>query len=130
MNRKYENFCKALSNLEEGAALEPPYTVVEQAGIVGLFEICFEQSWKLMKDILEDQGMFDQKISSPRAVIKLAYKCGLINRSDEWLKLLEARNLASHTYSDRQALKIIENLKTNYVSLFEELKDEIDRRFI
>lgn len=50
--KKYENFCKALANLQEGLALREPYSIVEQTGIVGLFEICFEQSWKMMKDIV------------------------------------------------------------------------------
>ena len=45
--KKYANYCRALANLHEGAQLEAPYTVVEQAGIVGLFESCFEQAWKL-----------------------------------------------------------------------------------
>ena len=42
--KKYENFCKALTNLHEGMTLTEPYTVVEQTGIVGLFGICFEQA--------------------------------------------------------------------------------------
>ena len=36
--KKYDNFCKALANLKEGSKLEEPYTIVEQTGIVGLFE--------------------------------------------------------------------------------------------
>lgn len=55
---KYNNFCKALANLHEGVKLSEPYTVVEQTGIVALFEICFEQSWKLMKAVLETHGRF------------------------------------------------------------------------
>lgn len=59
--RKYDNFCKAIKNLNEGLKIEEPYTIVEQTGIVGLFEICFEQSWKLMKEILEKHGRFEEK---------------------------------------------------------------------
>ena len=54
--RKYDNFCKALENLGIGAELEEPYSVVEQTGIAALFGICFEQSWKLMKALLEESG--------------------------------------------------------------------------
>ena len=28
--KKYDNFCKALENLKEGAKLEEPYSIVEQ----------------------------------------------------------------------------------------------------
>ncbi len=58
--KKYDNFCKAIKNLNEGLKIEEPYTIVEQTGIVGLFEICFEQSWKLMKEIFEKHGRFEE----------------------------------------------------------------------
>lgn len=70
--KKYDNFCKAIKNLNEGLKIEEPYTIVEQTGIVGLFEICFEQSWKLMKEIFEKHGRFEEKTGSPRAIIKVA----------------------------------------------------------
>lgn len=126
--KKYENFCRSLSNLKEGAELNEPYTVVEQTGIAALFEICFEQSWKLMKAILEEHGRYDEKVGSPRAIIKLAYQCGMITDCEGWLELLEARNILAHTYNNEQALNIIRKLKTDYIPLFEALKTEIDTK--
>lgn len=128
--KKYENFCKALSNLHEGLKLNEPYSVVEQTGIVGLFEICFEQSWKLMKAVLEEHGRFEDKIGSPRAIIKIAYQCNMIKDGEKWLELLESRNILAHTYSDAEAVEIIRKLKTDYFGLFEELRNEIDDRWI
>ena len=127
--QKYENFCKALANLQEGAKLQEPYSVVEQAGIVALFEICFELSWKLMKDVLEDHGRFQNKVGSPRLIIKTAYQCGMISNHEGWLELLETRNILAHTYSDEQSLKAIQDVKVNYLTLFLELKREIDERW-
>lgn len=126
--KKYENFCKSLSNLKEGAELNEPYTIVEQTGIAALFEICFEQSWKLMKLIIEEHGRYDEKIGSPRAIIKLAYQCGLIENSESWLEMLEARNILAHTYSDEQALSIIRRLEPEFIPLFDALKTEIDTK--
>ncbi|MGN1224914.1 MAG: HI0074 family nucleotidyltransferase substrate-binding subunit [Ruminococcus sp.] len=128
--KKFENFCKALNNLSEGAALNEPYTIVEQTGIVGLFEICFEQAWKLMKQVLEEHGRFEEKIGSPRAIIKVAYQCGMINDCEAWLELLEARNILAHTYSDEQVLNVIRKLKSDYIILFETLKKELDERWL
>ena len=54
--KKYENFCKALNNLKDIYNYQEPYKNVELTGLVGLFEICFEQSWKAMKEILEYDG--------------------------------------------------------------------------
>jgi nucleotidyltransferase substrate binding protein (TIGR01987 family) len=128
--RKYDNFCKSLSNLEEGLKLEEPYTIVEQTGIVGLFEICFEQSWKVIKEVLEKHGRIDDRIGSPRSIIKLAYQCGMISDCDGWLRLLDARNVLAHTYSDEQALNIISELKLEYAKLFSQLKEELDKNWL
>ena len=128
--KKYDNFCKALANLKVGSQLSEPYTVVEQTGIVGLFEICFEQAWKLMKELLEEHGRFEERIGSPKAIIKIAYQCGMINDCEGWLGLLELRNILAHIYSDEQALYVIRKLKTDYIALFETLKNEIDSRWL
>lgn len=128
--KKYENFCKALNNLREGLALEVPYTIVEQTGIVGLFEICFEQSWKLMKEILERHGIYEHKIGSPRVVIKLAYQSGMISDEGGWLSILDARNILAHTYSDEQSLAVIRKLKERDFALFEDLKAELEKNWM
>ncbi len=49
--KKYENFKAALKNPEDISAYEEPYGNVEIAGMVGLYEICFEQAWKAMKEL-------------------------------------------------------------------------------
>ena len=128
--RKYDNFCKAIKNLNEGLKIEEPYTIVEQTGIVGLFEICFEQSWKLMKEILEKHGRFEEKIGSPRAIIKIAYQCKMLNDCESWLELLDSRNILAHTYSDEQALNVIKKVKSDYMFLFAALKKEIAERWL
>jgi len=51
--KKYENFLKAFHNLKDIYQYEPPYGNVEMTGLVGLFEVCFEQSWKAMKVFLK-----------------------------------------------------------------------------
>ena len=45
--KKYENFCNALCNLKDIYDYEEPYGNVELTGLVGLFEVCFEQAQKL-----------------------------------------------------------------------------------
>ena len=98
--KKYENFCKALNNLTEGLKTEPPYSIVERTGIIALFKICFEQTWKLIKELLELHGFLIDKISSPRTVLKIAYQCKMINEENIWLEILETRNILAHTYDD------------------------------
>lgn len=127
--KKYENFCRSLANLKIGLELNEPYTIVEQTGIAGLFEICFEQSWKLLKFFLEDQGASDVKIGSPRNILKIAYSWGVIENEELWLEILGARNVLAHTYSQEQALKVIRTLKKDYITAFEKLKETMDIYF-
>ena len=54
--KKYETFCNALNNLKDIHLYEEPYDNVTITGLVGLYEICFEQAWKMMKEILELHG--------------------------------------------------------------------------
>ena len=49
--KKFENYCRALENLKEIFEYEEPYGNVVLTGLVGLYEICFEQSWKAMKGL-------------------------------------------------------------------------------
>ena len=128
--KKYDNFSKALKNLKECLKVEEPYSVVEQTGIVGLFQICFEQSWKLMKEVLENHGRFAVRTGSLREIIKIAYQCDMIKNQKAWLEILESRNILAHTYSDEQSLNVIKSIKSDYISVFEELKNELDKRWI
>lgn len=128
--KKYENFCKAFINLKSCSEISKPYSIVEQTGITGLFAICFEQSWKLMKEVLEYHGYFTQKIGSPRIIIKSAYQCRLINEEACWLDILETRNTLAHTYDEEKALAAIEKILTEYIPAFEKLKQSIDANWL
>ena len=54
--KKFDNFCLALENLNDVYNYDEPYENVVLTGLVALYEICFEQSWKAMKEILEYSG--------------------------------------------------------------------------
>lgn len=123
--KKYDNFCRALRNLKEIEKEMPPYSTVVQTGMVSLFEICFEQSWKAMKELLEYSGYSDHKIGSPRAIIKLAYQAGMIQDEDLWIDALHDRNNVAHSYNEAIALGIIRDSKERYIAMFEALQKEL-----
>ena len=64
--RKYENFCQALANMKEIYNYEEPYDTVVLTGLVGLYGLCFEQSWKMVKEILENHGYEEEATVLPR----------------------------------------------------------------
>lgn len=127
---KYENFCSALSNMQEIYKYDPPYDTVILTGLVGLFEVCFEQSWKMMKEILESHGYEDGATGSPKIILKTAYKAGMIKDEELWLRALQERNNVTHSYNERIALGIVMRAKESFYDMFCELKKEIDKNWL
>ena len=94
--KKYENFCAALENMKEIYKYNPPYDNVVLTGLVGLYEICFEQSWKMMKEILERHGFEEGATGSPKIILKTAYKANMIQDEKLWISALQERNNVTH----------------------------------
>ena len=126
----YENFCSALCNMKEIYKYDPPYDTVILTGLVGLFEVCFEQSWKMMKEILESHGYEEGATGSPKIILKTAYKAGMIKDEELWLRALQERNNVAHSYNERIALGIVMRAKESFYDMFCELKKEIDKNWI
>ena len=127
--KKYENFCQALTNMKDIYNYEEPYDNVVLTGLVGLYEITFEQSWKMMKEILQNHGYEEGATGSPKIILKTAYKAGMIKDEDLWLKALRERNNVPHSYQNI-ALSIILQAKEKFYDMFCQLKKEIDENWI
>ena len=128
--QKFENFIKALKNLKEINNYEEPYGTVEISGMVALYEICFEQAWKTVKEVLENSGYSEGRTGSPKLILKTAYAAGMIDDEALWLSALEARNCAAHAYNEAIALEIINSSKEKYIPMFDSLKAEIESYWI
>ena len=128
--KKYENFCRAYNNLKETENINPPYDTVTLTGLVGLFEIAFEQAWKMIKEILEYHGYDESNTGSPRIVIKTAYQAGMVTDEEKWLKALLARNNVAHSYNEEIALAIINETKEIYTEMFLKLKETVEKNWL
>lgn len=127
--RKYENFCKAYDNLKVSVNIQPPFDIVTLTGLVGLFEITFEQAWKMMKELLEYHGYAQSDTGSPRIIIKTAYSAGMIDDEQAWLKALSARNNVSQSYNEETALSIVTQTRELYIDMFEKLNTAVERNW-
>lgn len=128
--KKYDNFCNAFLNLKDIYDYQEPYTTVEMSGLVALFEICFEQAWKAMKEILEQQGFAEERTGSPKIVLKTAYAAGMIKDEELWMAALNARNNVAHSYNKEIALDIIKQTKELFYKMFEALKVELENDWV
>lgn len=128
--KKFENFCKALHNLEDIHHYAPPYDNVVLTGLVSLYQICFEQAWKAMKECMENEGVNTAATGSPRSIIKEAYHLHMIDDEAAWLNALQARNLASHAYNQQTALEIVSQISDIYLPLFHTLQTSIEQNWV
>lgn len=123
--QRFVNFEKSYKLLNKYID-QPIETEIERAGIIQFFEVAFELSWKLMKDYLEASGF---NLKSPRETLKQAYQTGLIDNGHIWIDALTDRNLTVHTYDEKLAQKMTEDiiqvyypeLKKLYAKLVKEL---------
>lgn len=128
--KKFENFCKALDNLSLVQKTAEPYDVMTLTGSIALFEICFEQAWKAMKEILTSHGYRESQTGSPRQIVKLAYSAGMVQNEEKWLAMLASRNDATHSYNEEVALGLIRAIKVDYIGLLESLKTELAENWL
>jgi nucleotidyltransferase substrate binding protein (TIGR01987 family) len=127
LENKLSNFSKALLRLKE-AAIEfenNKTNDVIRDGVIQRFEFTYELAWKATKEYLEDIGITDR--NSPKAVIKEAYAQKIIVHEQNWLFMLNDRNMTTHVYNEQMAQEIIGRITLIYLKEFEQLLQAISR---
>ncbi|MFN3996583.1 nucleotidyltransferase substrate binding protein [Algoriphagus sp.] len=124
--QRFENFNKAFSKLNEAIDLSSAESLseLEIEGLIQRFEYTYELSWKTLQDVIKKRGYLD--IGGPGAVLKQAFELGLIDNPEGWRRLKKSRELTSHTYYSGTAMVIYEDIKSEYVFLFEFLKEKLE----
>lgn len=90
---------KALTTLQEVLAETNPTAIVRDAAIQR-FEYTFEAVWKAGQEFLRRQEGID--VGSPKGVMRSFFQTGYLNerQTELGLKMVDDRNLTSHTYSE------------------------------
>jgi nucleotidyltransferase substrate binding protein (TIGR01987 family) len=119
-----ENFQKTLTQLKTYLA-EPIVDDRDRAGIIQAFEFTFEQSWKTIQKIA---GRIGSQVGNPKQAYTLAIQSGWIDRKEEpqWIRLLEDRNLTSHTYKEALAKEVLGRIQNHYVQMFDGLLKQLN----
>lgn len=81
-------------------ALQQPKDEFIRDSAIQRFEFTFELFWKLLKEYAVREGLDPR---SPRASIKAAFELGIISDENLFLRMLESRNLVTHTYREEIA---------------------------
>ncbi|BCB96577.1 hypothetical protein JZK55_14990 [Dissulfurispira thermophila] len=125
VKRHLEDFKKALTNLEDGVRQSDNDLTID--GTIKRFELCYELSWKLIKEYLADMGII---CNNPRDCFKSAFANGLLDNEETWLKMIEDRNYLVHTYTFEKSREIFERIRDFYADSLKYLFIHIQQKIV
>ncbi len=121
---RYHTFCRSLKNLKKSLDADPKADFVLE-GTVMNFNLTFDISWKVMKDILiKELAILDFAVGSPRETLRQAFFNGIID-SDKWMQMLRVRNQLAHDYEGTFAAEQFQDIIKVYCPLFEKFEGDV-----
>ncbi len=122
--KKFENYKKNLKVLSEAKDKDLTDSFII-SGIINKFSIQFELGWKVLKEILVEEGVGEAKTGSPREILKLGYQTfGWIDE-DIWLSMLSKRNNVSHIYDEEEAIELVKDIIDTYIKAFQDFERNV-----
>lgn len=120
-----ENYQSAFETLKKFLST-PVVDDRDRAGVIQAFEYTFELAWKTLQKFAQQQG---EDTVGPRGAFEFAFKNKLILAEDEllFIAMMKDRNLSAHTYREKTAQALFENIQKNYVSILEKLLNKLSR---
>ena len=123
--KKYDNFVSCLTVLEQvDFALTDQYEIVK-TGIVGQFNLTFEMTWKLLKQIMLNDNITDFAHGSPREIIMTAYQFHYLDHLPIWSQMLKDRNLNIHVYDEQAFNQLVDKIHHDYIPALVNLKTSL-----
>ncbi len=118
---------KALTTLQELTSKQN-FTALERDAAIQRFEYTFEATWKAAQTFLyELEGV---EANSPKSAIRASWQVGLIDESSSQaaLRMCEARKMSVHTYNEKLAQEIADQVP-GFARLLEEWLSAMEKRF-
>jgi nucleotidyltransferase substrate binding protein (TIGR01987 family) len=125
--QRFANYKKALAQLKDAVELSEQRALsqLEKQGVIQAFEFTHELAWNVLKDYLQDQG--NQAIKGSKDATREAFKVELIADGEQWMAMIQSRNVSSHTYDEQIAEQLVTVIIKYYFPLFEVLQTEMDK---
>jgi len=116
-----EDLKNYIARLQEAISLKKTEIVRDSA--IKRFELCFDLAWKCIKSFARREGI---ECNSPRSCLKVAFQLNLISYDENWLKMLDDRNLTVHIYKEKYAEEVYSHLSL-YAGLLKELARKLEK---
>ncbi|MCX6913827.1 MAG: nucleotidyltransferase substrate binding protein [Verrucomicrobiota bacterium] len=119
--QRFNNYIKAFQTLVAAVELARTRELspLEQQGLIQSFEFTHELAWNVLKDYLEEKGITG--LIGSKDATRAAFKAGLIEQGEDWMKMIVDRNRTSHTYDPQVAQAVAENILERFYPAFEKM---------
>ncbi len=118
----FNDFKNALLRFEE--ILREKKTDIIRDSAIKRFEIVFDLTWKTIKAFLEKEHNII--CVSPKTCFREAFRVGLIDYDEIWIKIADDRNYTAHTYKELLAEKIYAELPQAF-EVFQKIKESLEK---
>lgn len=118
--KKYDNFHTHLMTLSR-ASEEDLGNEFIISGIIDKFFVQFELGWKVLKELLLQEGDLRGQTGSPREIIKAAFSCFDFLEEEIWLRMLRERNDCTHIYNEDMAKELVKHILEIYIPEFQKM---------
>lgn len=118
---KLENYKSQLRSLEKAPEkdLEDDYII---SAVKDKFVVQFELAWKAMREALFSDGIAEDGLGTPRAVVKRAVIAWPELDEGLWLDMLKKRNMARHMYNEVLVRELVPAVIGEYIPEFQKLE--------
>lgn len=125
--QRFANYKKAVRQLQGAVELsgQRELSPLEKQGVIQAFEFTHELAWNVLKDYLQDQG--NQNIKGSKDATREAFKVELIADGEQWMAMIQSRNVSSHTYNQDTADALVDVIVAQYFPLFVALQAEMEK---
>lgn len=122
--QRFENLLKAYNSLNDAVKLAETRALskLEEQGLIQSFEFTHELAWNVLKDYLENKGITG--LIGSKDATRIAFKNGLIENGEDWMKMIEARNKTSHTYDSNVAKEVVEDILNVFYPAFSDMVEK------
>lgn len=126
--KKLDNFSNCLDVLQKADFKLADNDEIYRTGVIGQFNLTFELAWKALQAVLRVHGVQDAQTGSPREIVQLGYKVGMIHDSAVWLLMLKKRNSTVHVYNADEADEMLLLIRDSFVPAFIELRATLQNK--
>ena len=119
--QRFNNYSRAFQTLIAAVELSRSRELseLEEQGLIQSFGFTHELAWNVLKDYLEDKGITG--LIGSKDATRTAFKNGLIEDGEDWMRMIEDRNKTSHTYDPKIAREVVDNILKRFYPAFEKL---------